>query len=111
LYRGVLGDKGKAYLKLFKVCSVKMMASGRMSEKEAVVNPDDQSCAQRLLPGTLSNLIEGTGKRTVALMIERIRGQFLIAIIGILRWKLPSTICRNSLQLAVSALAASGKGG
>ncbi|WP_085034950.1 hypothetical protein [Ensifer aridi] len=36
LYRGVLNDRGKAYLKLFKVCSAKLMASGRMSEKEAV---------------------------------------------------------------------------
>ncbi|MNE12142.1 hypothetical protein D3C80_1049250 [compost metagenome] len=36
LYRGVLNDKGKAYLKLFKVSSAKLMASGRLSEKEAV---------------------------------------------------------------------------
>lgn len=37
LYRGVLNDKGKAYLKLFKVCTAKLMASGRrMLEKEAV---------------------------------------------------------------------------
>ncbi len=36
LYRGVLNDKGKAYLKLFKVCTAKLMASGRMSEQEAI---------------------------------------------------------------------------
>ncbi|MBY5453940.1 hypothetical protein HFO91_30645 [Rhizobium leguminosarum] len=36
IYRGVLSDKGKAYLKLFKACSSKLMASGRLTEKEAV---------------------------------------------------------------------------
>lgn len=36
IYRGVLNDKGKAYLKLFKVCTAKLVASGRMSEADAV---------------------------------------------------------------------------
>ncbi|WP_234943667.1 hypothetical protein [Sinorhizobium meliloti] len=36
LYRGVLNDEGKPDLKLFKVCTAKLMASGRMLEKEAV---------------------------------------------------------------------------
>lgn len=36
VYRRVLNDKGKAYLKLFKVCTAKLMASCRMSEAEAV---------------------------------------------------------------------------
>ncbi|CVI64234.1 conserved hypothetical protein [Agrobacterium salinitolerans str. Hayward 0363] len=36
LYRSVLNDRGKAYLKLFKVCSAKLMASGRLSENDAI---------------------------------------------------------------------------
>lgn len=38
IYRGVLNDKGKVYLKRFKVSTAKMMASGRLTEKEAVGN-------------------------------------------------------------------------
>lgn len=36
IYQGVLNDRGKAYLKQFKVTTAKLMASGRLTEKEAI---------------------------------------------------------------------------
>ena len=33
-YRGILNDKGNAYLKLFKVCTEKMISSGRIPAQE-----------------------------------------------------------------------------
>lgn len=33
-YRGILTDKGKAYLKLFKVCTERMIGSGRMPAQQ-----------------------------------------------------------------------------
>lgn len=35
LRRGVMSDKGKAYLKLFKLCSEKLIASGRLPQADA----------------------------------------------------------------------------
>jgi hypothetical protein len=34
-YRGVLNDKGKAYLQLFKTCTERMISSGRMPAQQA----------------------------------------------------------------------------
>ncbi|ANG98372.1 hypothetical protein A8A54_04490 [Brucella pseudogrignonensis] len=36
VYRGVVNDQGKAYTRLYKFCVGKLMASKRLSEKEAV---------------------------------------------------------------------------
>ena len=36
IYRGVMNDQGKAYLKLFQVCIAKLLSSGKLTEKEAV---------------------------------------------------------------------------
>jgi len=36
IYRGVLNDQGKAYLKLFKVCAGNLMTTHRLTEQEAV---------------------------------------------------------------------------
>ena len=34
-YRGILDDKGKAYLQLFKLCTERMVSSGRMPAQQA----------------------------------------------------------------------------
>jgi hypothetical protein len=34
IYRGMLSDKGRSYLRLFKVCTEKMIKSGRMQAQQ-----------------------------------------------------------------------------